>query len=234
MSAWAANSRWVWQGRSMGMWKKWQAIFPSHLEIHRKKPHCIWGNYELMVLVQARGVLDILPPGEHRNSPPEIPACVGNEPQQEPQIPPHLAISPELWEISVRSNRCLSVLAWVHLRIQHLGSNVLGKLRLPPSGSGTSHRPPLPASFTWQLQLPPKADHQGILQEQIQPVLLCSLPVSPAEDTTDKTGHPKETCRLMYFFASQPASAARTFVQIVAADLPPPQHFALEKECAPC
>lgn len=52
-----------------------------------------------------------------------------------------------------------------------------------------------------------------------------SLPVSPAEDTTDKMGHPKETCRLTYFFASQPASAARTFVQIVAADLPPPPAF---------
>lgn len=115
----------------------------------------------------------------------------------------------------------MSMLAWVHLQIRHMGSNVLGKLCLLPSGSSMSHHPALPASFTWQLQLLQKVDHQGLPQEQTLPVLLCSLPVSPAEDTTDEMGGPEETHALKYFFASRAASAKHTFVQIVAADLPP-------------
>lgn len=53
-----------------------------------------------MVPVKAKEVLGLLPPGEDHTSPLEIPACMGNEPQQEPQNLPHLTISPELWEIS--------------------------------------------------------------------------------------------------------------------------------------
>lgn len=53
-----------------------------------------------MVPVQARGVLELLPPGGEHTSPLEIPACMGNEAQQETQSLPHLTISPELWEVS--------------------------------------------------------------------------------------------------------------------------------------
>lgn len=53
-----------------------------------------------MVPVQVRGVLSFLSPGEHCNSSPELPVCVGNEPQQESRILLHISTSPELWEIS--------------------------------------------------------------------------------------------------------------------------------------
>jgi len=159
-------------------------------------------------------------PGKHHRSPPEIPASVRNEPQQEPRTLSHLAISSRF--STVRSNQCLSTLAWVHLQTRHLGNSIFRKVCLLPSGISMSHDALLPASFTWQLQLSQTVDHQGLLQEQIQPVPLCSVPVPPAEDTTDETGHPEETCRLTYSFASQAASATHMLVQIAGADLPPP------------
>lgn len=113
------------------------------------------------------------------------------------------------------------MLACVHLQTWHLGSNVFGKL-----SSAFRKRHLTPSSTTRILQLaapaPPKVDHQGLLQEQIQPVLLCSLSVLPAKDTTDEMGHHDETCRLTCFFASRSASAMHISVQIMAADLPPP------------
>lgn len=99
-----------------------------------------------MIPVQVRGVLSFLSLGEHRNSPSELPVCVGNELQQEPRILLHVSISPELWEIAVRSNQCLSMLAWVHL---HWDAMEL-------SESDTSRHPPLLASFIWQLWLCPE------------------------------------------------------------------------------
>lgn len=98
--------------------------------------------------------------------------------------------------LSVRSNQCLSILAWVHLQIRHLGSNVfrkrcLQKWRITASTTSILH-----------LWLSPKGGYQGLLQKQIQPVLLGSLLVSPSENTTDDMGHPKETCQTDVFLFS--------------------------------
>lgn len=107
----------------MEMWKKHQVLFPSllpsHLEAHQKKCCWIWGNYKLVVPMQVRGVLSFLFPGEHHNSPSELPVHDGNEPQQEPQILLHVSNSPELWDISQSDLIC----AWACWH----GSTYIGK-----------------------------------------------------------------------------------------------------------
>lgn len=154
MSAWVAiNSKAATEFNRAGPWKCEKSIksfflsyLPSHLDAHRKK-HCwIWGNDQLMVPVQVRGVLSFLPQGSTVTGHQSYLSCWEWAPTGTPNPTPHQHFPWAVGNLTVRSNPCLSMLAWVHLHWEAMSL----------SETDTSHHPPLLASFFWQLWLPPE------------------------------------------------------------------------------